>query len=195
MNENIYKTAGLTAIAVAVIFPIAWELELVKDMAFARPPQIDLADFLFLLFAALSIYALLRLRHLLSERYAMTSIGGFILASIVWHAVFFGGSFLLEILLVSIWPSPDLGPAILLGIFYAVGLVVIGAIDLIIGAKIIRSKVEVSELVRVYGWLSMVIGFFEVTVIFSFVNLLLVPVAFVVLALLFFKRPEHVEFV
>ena len=112
-----------------------------------------------------------------------------------WHLVYFGGSFLLELLLVPAWSSNDLGPPIVLLAFWVVGIGIFGILDVITGIIILRRRQEFSMAVKVFAIVILLIGVFEATIILVPFTLLLVPVSYIVLAFVFFSGVDEVEIV
>jgi hypothetical protein len=198
--EDRFSLAGWISIITAVILPLAWIMEGLFEAFYAvgltdRPVNIGPADFLFLLFAAGSIYVYWKLKHLMFEHYSFKEIGLIIDIAIVWHIVFFGGSFLMELILASIWPGNLDWPSLTILIFWIFGIVIFGIIDIIIGVILIRRMHEFCYPIKIFGILSLIIGFFEATVILVPVTLVLVPASLVALAFAFLQKPKVVEFV
>jgi len=200
MHENRFSTAGWVSIVAAVIFPLAFIIEGIHEAVLEYgdidiPVGIGPADFLFLLYAALSIFVYKTLKSLMFESYSFREIGAIINITIFWHIVFFVGSFLIELLLGTAWPQNDAGLPLILVVYWVVGTAVFGIIDLIIGIIILRQRRRFRTPVRVFAWLSIVLGFFEATVILSPLALLLVPASLIALAFVFLQRVEDLEFV
>ena len=200
MHESRFSTAGWVSIVAAVIFPLAFIIEGLHEavLEFSDidiPVGIGPADFLFLLFAALSIYIFKTFKSLMFESYSFREIGTIINITIFWHIVFYSGSFVIELLLGTVWPSNDIGLPLILVVFWIAGTAVFGIIDLIIGILILRQKQRFRRPVRIFAWLSIVLGFFEATVILSPLALLLVPASLITLAFVFLQKVEDLEFV
>jgi len=85
--------------------------------------------------------------------------------------------------------------AIIYFIFMTAAMVTIGIVDILIAVKLFKIKENLGEYVRVFAYITIVAGICEVSVIFSPLSLLLIPVNGVVLALIFFKDKFTVEFV
>ena len=200
MNENRFVTAGWVSIAAAGVYIMAVVLMGVQEYAFDEGFTDDRmgvgpADFAFLVFAALSIYALWWFKGLMFERYSFRQIGTIIWVSIFWHLVYFGGTFLVELLMSMVGLSDDsLGALFLVGM-EAAGIVVFGIIDIIIGVILLRHARQFHTAVKAFAWLSLAIGVCEVSLILVLLSAFLVPFSFVALAVVFLSRPGTVEYV
>jgi len=200
MHENRFSTAGWVSIAAAVIFPLAFIIEGIHEVVLELgdtdiPVGIGPADFLFLLFAALSVYVFKTFKSLMFESYSFKEIGTIININIFWHLVFFGGSFVIELLLGTVWPQNDLGLPLVLLVFWVMGIAVFGIIDLIIGIILLRQRHRFRMPVKVFAYFSIAVGFFEATVILSPLTLVLVPASFVAMAFVLLQKVEDLEFV
>jgi len=202
MDENRFTAAGLASIVAAVIFPLAIVIDGIHrsvletcDSQFTAAVGIGPGDFLFLLYAALSVYLLKEFKSLMYEQYSFKEIRTIISVAIFWTIVFFGGSFVLEVLLSSVWPHNDIGLPLVLVIFWVSGVAIFGIIDIILGIIILRQRHRFSRSVNIFAGLSIAMGICEASIILSFIALLLVPVSWALLAYIFLHKVEEVEFV
>lgn len=200
MEENRYSTAGWLSVAAAVLLPLAFIVDGLTELAVEFgdidiPWGVGPGDALFLLYAGLLVYVLKSFKSLMYEYYSFREIGIVINMAIFWTIIFFVGSFIIELALTTVWPPDDLGLPVVLLVFWIVGLVVFGIIDILLGIIILRHRNRFSTSITVFAGLSLAIGFFEGTVVLSFLTLLLGPASFVVLAYIFLRKPEEVEFV
>jgi len=200
MENSKFVTAGWVSIAAAGVFPLAIVFMGLESEALARDLfDVSLgfgpSDFLFLLFAFLSIYALWTLKSLMFERYSFREIGTIIWVSIFWHLVYYGGSFLIELFLSLARLGGNTGAVLMLTGLWVSGIVVFGIIDIIMGIIILRQARRFHRLVRLLGWLTLALGICEATLLLAVLALFLVPIAYVVLALVFLSRPDTVEYV
>ena len=200
MNENRFATAGWMSIVLAVLFPVALILEGIQD-AVSEIEGLDisvgigLGDLLFLVYAVLTIYVLMKLKEYLYENYSFKNLNTVINVCILWTMIFFGGGFVLELLYSTVWPQNDLGLPLLLLVFYIVGIAVFGILDIVIGITLLHHRSRFRGVVKLFGALCLINGFFEGTVVLSFMTLLMIPASYVVLGIMFFSRTEEVEFV
>jgi len=200
MESNKFVTAGWVSIAAAGLFPLAIVFMGLESEALARDLfDISLgfgpSDFLFLLFAGLSIYALWALKSLMFERYSFREIGTIIWVSIFWHLVYYGGSFLIEVFLSLARLGDNTGAVLMLTGLWVSGIVVFGIIDIIMGIIILRQARRFHMSVRLFGWLTLALGITEASLVLAVLALVLVPVTYVVLAIVFLSRPDTVEYV
>lgn len=200
MEENRYSLAGWLSIVGAVLFPLAFIVDGITDLIVTCgdidvPWGIGPGDALFLLYAGLSIYVLNAFKSLMYEHYSFKEISLIINIAILWHIIFFGGSFILELALTTVWPSNDIGLPLVVLVFWVIGVAVFGIIDIILGIILLRQGDRFSGAIKVFAILSIVMGFCEATVILSPLTLLLVPASGIALAVAFLRRTEEVEFV
>ena len=200
MENNRYATAGWASIVAAGVYPLAFLYLGLQGDVFCRsswdnPLGLGPSDFLFLLFAALSIYVLWSFKSLMYERYSFREIGTIIWISIFWHLVYFGGSFVIEVVYAAVGLSDNSVAVLMLSGLWVSGVVVFGIIDIIIGVVLLRHANRFHTSVKVFAWLSLAIGVFEATLILAFFAFLLVPISFVALAFVFLSRPDSIEFV
>ncbi len=200
MQDNRFAAAGWASIVAAVVFPLAFVVEGIHEAAFEWTDSVFTVavgpgDFLFLLYAALTVYLLKEFKSLMYEQYSFKEISTIISVAIFWVIVFFGGSFVLELLLATVWPHNDIGLPLVLIIFWVMGVAIFGIIDIILGIIILRQRHRFSQAVKIFAILSVVTGVCEATLILSFLTLVLVPASCAVLAYIFLKKVEEVEFV
>jgi len=74
-------------------------------------------------------------------------------------------------------------------------MVTIGIVDILIAVKLLKIKETFSEYIRGFAYISMAAGICEVTVLLSPLALILIPVSAIVLALIFLRDQEAIEFV
>ncbi len=202
MNENRYALAGWLSMANAGLIPLAIVLNIVfsvvttKMLGFYRP-TIGPGDFLGIVATLISVYILLKFKSLLHERYKFREIDGLIIASIIWLILTQIGSIGLRGLQIVTGTGRD--AEILMAIvaisFLAVSVVIIGVIDIMIAVKLMKIKDQLSDPLKFFIYLSLVVGILEVSVIFSPLSLLLVPVVFITYGVIFFRDHQQVEFV
>jgi hypothetical protein len=200
MHNNRFVAAGWASIVAGVIFPLAFLIEGVHQAAMScadtgYPVGVGPGDALFLLYAALAIYVLKEFKSLMYEYYSFKEIGTIISIAILWTIIFFGGSFVLELLLDTVWPQGGLGLPLILVVFWITGIAVFGIIDIILGIILLRQKDRFSFPIRIFAGLSLATGICEATIVLSFLSLLLVPASCAVLAYIFLRKVEEVEFV
>jgi hypothetical protein len=80
-------------------------------------------------------------------------------------------------------------------VFMTGAMVTIGIVDILIAVKLLRIKENFGEYIRAFAYITMAAGICEVTVLLSPMALVMVPVSAIVLALIFFRDQQEVEFV
>jgi len=200
MEENKYKLAGWLAVVQAVLFPVAIVIGIIEVVAAAelfniRRPFVGPADLLMIIFTAIAIYTILMFRKLLHERYQYHDLDLLILLSIWWAIVFQVVGLGLSLLTGIFWPVDKVLFAIIYLVFMTGAMVTIGIVDILIAVKLLKVKENFSEYIRGFAYVTMVAGICEVTVLLTPLALILVPVSAVILALIFFRDQQEVEFV
>ena len=66
-----------------------------------------------------------------------------------------------------------------------------GIIDIFLGLRLLQIKERKNELIRVFAYLTLVMGILELTVVLSPVALLLMPVWCVMAAMVFFREKDE----
>ncbi len=200
MEENKYRLAGWLAVVQAILFPVGVVAGIVEavvagELFNVRRPFIGPSDFLMIVFTAIGIYTLLMFRRLLHERYDYHDLDLLIIISIWWIIVFQVISLGLNFLMMVYWPISPVILALTFLVFMTAAMVTIGIVDIMIAVKLLQLKETFSEYVRAFAYVTMVAGVCEVSVIFSPVSLILIPVSAGVLALIFFRDRQEVDFV
>ncbi|MBU0985037.1 MAG: hypothetical protein KKA42_14280 [candidate division Zixibacteria bacterium] len=200
MIESPYRTAGWIAIVQAILFPISMVVGIVQGIA-ARAMlgrggvMVGPADLGMLIFTLLSVYVLWTFRRLLNERYACHDLDTLLTVCIVWNVVtqlltLAGGTIFM---LSGRVPQP-------LMLMWAMGIFALfmisgGVINILVAVQLFRLKDQLNETIHVYGWICMIAGVCQLTLILSPVAAILMPVACVVMALIFFREKDELEFV
>lgn len=200
MNENPYKTAGWLSIVAAVLFPLAFAVSILQGVIGIakfryQGPTMGPSDLLFIIFTVVAVYTLIVFRRLLNERYDFSDIDTWITFSIVWSIAFQIVSISYRAIIIVLWPIPQLAYTLMsLGIM-VVFLLSGGIIDLVVAVKLLRVKDRFNDLIRGLAYINIVSGICMVTVILSPISLILVPIWWVILAMVFLREKEEVEFV
>lgn len=201
MKESKYIKAGWIAIVSAVIFPFIFILgfaeSIVKFKVFNfGGPHLGPSDAVGVLHAVMCIFVFIMLRRFLNERLEFHGIDTLITISIWWLISFQFLGIVLKGILLLLWPVPEAIYAISFGSLLVVLLIFIGVVDILIGVQLIRIKGSLSGLLLAYTYITLIGGICEVSLIFAGFALLLLPVANVILGVLFIKEKEQVvEFV
>lgn len=200
MEENKYKLAGWLAIVQAMLFPISvifaiLEMVAAKELFNIRRPFVGPADLLMIIFTVIAVYTLLKFRQLLHERYEYHDLDLLILISIWWAISFQAVGLGLGILTSIFWPVDKILFALVYLVFMTGSMVSIGIVDILIAVKLLKVKENFSEYIRAFAYITMAAGICEITVLLSPMALIMVPVSAIILALIFFRDQQVVEFV
>ena len=199
-----YWRPALAAILLGILYPLYWVLELSFDGGF--PPEDFSAyiewsslDWLFLFLGGLNVYVYLSLRRILSEQLNYSGIDIPILIMVVICIVFYVGLSFLQIalhLVVGDSVADYEEIALTIGVVVLVGSVVLGGVsEILIACLLLRDSGTMSPLVRIFAIITLIMGIFDLTLIFSFISLFIFPVSMLVLAMYFMSKPEMIEIV
>ena len=201
MGENRYALAGWLAIAHAALLPLAIGVGFFEEIiVYARAraphaPQFGLSDILSMISIVFIIYALWIFRRLLNERYNYHGINTLIVFSIVWVIVFTLANIVIQSIIALMWPVEELTMLLVFAPFFALAMITVGVIDIIIAVRLLRVKEKLNDLIVAFAYITLIAGLMEVTVLLSFLSLILVPVSSVILGMVLLREKEAVEFV
>ncbi len=184
-----YLYPGIAAIALAVLFPTYWLLEL--DFTFstgARRVAFGSMDFLYLAVGLLAAYVWWGLRRVLVEQNAYRGADSLLIMIVVLNLLLTGLMFSAGLI------EPLNTDAFVIG-GTALSLVLFGVLDIVLAVILLRDSRELPGLVKVFAVANLIHGICEVTILMSWAVIFLYPVTVVILAVLFLRRPEEVEFV
>lgn len=200
MSDNRFLVAGWAAIAAAGLMPVAFIVAGVEQAAFGlgvtnRAVGLGLSDILLLVFGGLAAYVLLELKRMLFERYSFRGLDIIIVLAIAWTVVNYGGSFMLQLFFTIVAPTATMGAEVVTTVFWIVCIGVFGVIDAILGIMLLIQGRRFGIPLRVFAIFSLAMGLCGVTVVLSFVSLLLFPAAYIALGVAFLQPVERLEFV
>lgn len=200
MDENKYRLAGWLAIVQAILFPMAMVIGIIEAGIAAgvfdiKRPFVGPSDLLMTLFTIIAVYTLIMFRRLLNERYSYHDLDLLILISIWWAIMFQVIGLALNVLIMIIWPVDKMLYVLVFLVFFVSAMVSIGIVDILIAVKLLKEKDIFGEYIRGFGYVTMAAGISEVTVLLAPLALILVPISAIVLALIFFRDKQAVEFV
>jgi hypothetical protein len=200
MGANKYAAAGWLAIVQAVLFPLSFvvgiiEAGIAQGIFDVSRPFFGPSDFMMIVFTIISVYALLMFKQLLNERYEYHDLDLLIYISIWWVIVFQVVGLGLGLLASVYWPVDRILLVVVYLIFMTAAMVSIGIVDILIAVKLLKVKEQFSEYIRAFAYISMAAGILEVTILLSPLSLLLVPVTWIILALIFFRDRQEVQYV
>ena len=200
MEKTDYSLAGWLAVVQAILFPltIIWglvEAGIAGRLTGMTRPFIGPSDLIMVAFTGIAVYTLLMFRKLLNERYDYHELDLLILISVWWAIMFQMVGLGLGVIAMVYWPIDKIILAVVYLIFMSSAMVTIGIVDILIAIKILKIKEKFGEFIRLFAYVTIVAGLCEVSVIFSPISVVLVPVSAVILALIFFRDKYEVEFV
>lgn len=200
MGPNKYAAAGWLAIVQAVLFPLSFvvgivEAGIAKGIFDVNRPFFGPSDFLMIIFTIIAVYIFLMFKQLLNERYEYHDLDLLIYISIWWLIVFQAVGIGLGLLASAFWPVDKIVLVVVYMVFMTAAMVTIGIVDILIAVKLLRIKEQFSEYIRAFAYISMAAGILEVTILLSPLSLLLIPVTWVILALIFFRDQQEVQYV
>jgi hypothetical protein len=196
MTDKSYTVAGWLSIALAVFLPLLFAFGLAetfvgKHMMGIDDPGLSLEDLSTVLIAAVIIFVLLMLRRLLKDQYGYSKADGPITSSIVWYIVFTIASFGMIFFTDTTWPAPDQQSIIALIIFWIVSMTSAGVIEIFIGIRLLQMKERRNELMKVFAYVTLIMGVLELTVVLSPLALVLMPVWCVTAAMVFLREKDE----
>jgi hypothetical protein len=203
-HENKYSLAGWIAITQAIIFPAMFAVGLFERIIVEKAfgPQgpmfglsFGLSDVMSIAFTGMAVYTLSKFRELFKEYHNYTAIDVLLVISIWWAITFQVGGLLLLAAHMVLGPVSELATGLVYGSFLGVFMIAIGVVDIIIGIRILREGERFSQLIRAFGYVSLIAGIAEVSVIFVPLSLILVPVSLLIMGLIFLREKHEVEFV
>lgn len=200
MGSTRYTLAGWLAIVQTILFPLSFVVAIIeKGIAegvfhFDRP-FFGPSDILMLVFTVIAVYTLWMFKQLLNEEYDYHDLDLLIYISIWWVIVFEMVGLGLGFLMMILWPVNEVVIAVVYLVFMTAAMVTIGIVDILIAVKLLKIKEIFSEYIRAFAYITMVAGVCEVSVLLSPISLLLSPVIWVILALIFFRGHQNVQYV
>jgi hypothetical protein len=203
LNNNDYTAPGIVAIALAILFPIYWIAEIFSGTfesgkAFYRNTlSLECLDFVFLIVGMLCIYTYINLKKILHEQFNFHGVDIVINVIIAITGIYFVGLFVLDLVMTIFGDKIHL-PAhkLALNINYIVGIgsiIIFGAADLLMGALLLKHSDVDNGILKAFAVITIIQGVFEITIVFSGAVILIFPVALMILAMLFMRKPDVLE--
>lgn len=205
MNENRYLLPALSAIVLAILFPLYWitmfvrtdeshGVELYNDLV-----GLNFADAVFLLIGILMVYVYLSLKKFLNDRYGFSDANIPLTLLMISAAVYIFGSLAVDTFMQfagNQLPLPwhktvlDGNTIALLG-----STMVFGALDMLLGIILFIKARKFSAVLMAFAILTAIQGLCEITVFLSPAIFVIYPLALIILAIMFLHRPEVLEIV
>ncbi|GJM14180.1 MAG: hypothetical protein DHS20C12_25830 [Pseudohongiella sp.] len=204
MTNYDYWRPALAAVLLGILYPLYWVIELSLGGEF--PPedfssyiQWSPLDWLFLSLGFLNVYLYISLRRILFDQLNYSGIDIPILIMVAACVVFYFGLSILQIVL-PIVVGDSLADyeeiALIVGMVLLLGtLILSGVSEILIGCLLLRDSGMMPPLLRIFAIVTLIMGIFDLTVIFSFVSLFVFPISMLILAAYFLSKPETIEVV
>ncbi len=202
MTNHDYFKPGIAAIALAILFPIYWVYVIsagLDDFETAyRQDVMSLSgfDLLFVIIGVLEVYIYLSLRKALNSQ---LNSGGMSIVLIIMAAIISLLHLTVLIDLVLAFSGHHILPATVeaiigFGLLVSLVLMCVYALVCIILGCLLIFKVS-SVLLKAFGILMILICLFGLTLILSWLNIVLFPAALILLAVYFLKEPDSIELI
>ena len=202
MNRN-SALPGYTAIALALLFPIYWLSALgLGEQSFleaflADVTRVSARDALFVLIGAMEIYVYLALRKILLE-HLHGSVPAILLLLMAVVVGLFHATVMFDVILAF---TPGLAEATreylitACAVLAIAGLFVYAVLAVVLSITLLAGKIELPALLKVFAVLLLVCCLLHFTIVLGVINIILFPVALLVLAVFFLRGGHEVEIV
>lgn len=203
MSQREHIISGIAAIALAVLFPSYWIFSFSQSLGDFEASlrenlsTLDFSDLLFLIIGALEVYVYLSLHKVLKD-FTNTAVTQSLLLILCGVTIVFHSTLIFDFYLALTHDaSSQADDALyLVATFIAVGSLIVQSVIGVVFAIVLMIKAkEISSLILAFSVVYLIMCALQLTVIFSFVNVFLFPVALVVLAIHFFNDRNSVEVV
>ncbi|MCH2189649.1 MAG: hypothetical protein MK188_01835 [Gammaproteobacteria bacterium] len=205
MNERYQLVTAVSAILLAVIFPIYWVSEFwqISERGGAAVYQnistLSAGDLVFLIIGALGTLIYLGLKRFLNQRYAYHSADLILILLAVTTAVFTLGTLFMDLITHffgdQLFLSWHMGSYNGVTVSLFISLIVFGVLDLVLGILLITHAKQMSGAMLAFAILTLIQGIVEITVIFALSTIFIYPLAMLVLAVNLLSRPQELEVV
>ena len=193
MKTNHYVLSGISAIIVAISYPLLWLLDRQRtigcDVSECTSSTSSLHSILLLIAGMLIMYMYYGLIRLLHDYYNYHKADVPLIALISMTSVFYLGTFLVEML--QSWHEYNLTS----GVMQIVGAIAFGIIDILLAVALLRGNSELPNLIKNFAIVNLIAGVLEISVLFSFLTVIILPISALILAACFFTKPKLIEFV
>lgn len=203
MNDNNYTLPAISAISLAVLYPVYWfnqywnisnnpGAHLYGDVS-----GLNLSDGILLLIGIITIYVYSSIKRFLEERHAYSGANIPLTLLIICTAIFTFGSLSIDLLMHLFgnqlhlpWHNGAITGSMILTFST---LIVFGVLDIVLGVVLLTRSHEFSALLKAFAIITIVQGIMEVTIVLSPITFIVFPVALVIISVLYLKQPEALE--
>jgi hypothetical protein len=196
MTNKRFLFPAIAAMVLALLFPIYWYTQfgnmtsggeaLIKDLSGLNP-----SDLVFLLIGILNVYIYVSLKKFLNERHEFNAADIPLVLLIATVSIFVFGSLALDSFMYFFGNRLNLPSQEGL----VDGNIAALVINITLGFILFTRSREFLGTLKAFAVVLMIEGFFEVTVIFSVISIVIFPLALIILAILFLREPEVLEVV
>jgi len=203
MQTNTYGLPALAAIVLAILFPWYWGTAFIGTADFVQQfrqdvTSLSLSDALFVFIGVLEIYLYLSLRRLLAHKLNLETAGLALLLMAVAVGVF-QATVLVDVFLALFGAGlaeERINLVLMNTAFVALGVLFVYAVfALMLSVSLLRNGRSVTAVLKGFAGLLIIIALFQITVVLSVFNVILFPVAMLLLAFYFLRSQEMVEVV
>lgn len=205
MNDNRYLAPAISAIMLAILFPIYWISQFWVvgsdggETLYMNLTRLNPSDLVFLIIGVLNIYVYLAFKRFLNDRHAFSGADIPITLIVIVVAVYTFGSLATDTLMHFFGDNLQLPwhQATLNGntVAMLVSTFVFGVLDILLGVFLFTQARNFSHVLKAFAVIIIIQGAFELTVVFGFLAFALFPVALTLLAILFVRQPDELDVV
>ncbi len=189
MTNNDYLLPGVAALFAAVLHPVYWLSEVNATLSVQGVrTELGMLDGLFVVLAGLTAYLYYSLKRILNDHCEYHRADA-LLTIVVWVTVVTS----VALFVVGTFFSNE--SALPMTITFPVVLLMYGAVDTILGIWLLRDSEQLPGLLKAIGVVVLLLGIANLSLIMTFLTLILFPAFALLLAILFLREPEVVEFV
>lgn len=206
MTDNDYFWPGIAAIALAAIYPIFWIYEIgfgdmlqivIRDGDVITNWKIDLADWVFLGVGALTIYIHYSLMRILGDHHNYHGIDILLIVQICLCVIFYAGLFATDVILVlagdQLSSSAQNFIVVASASLFLGFIIITGLMEILIGIMLLREPDQLPSLMRIFAISTLILGIFDLSVIFAAAAIFIFPMTLIILAMRFLQRPQMIE--
>ena len=204
MTDEKFTYPAIAAVIFCLTFPAYWFW--FASSGFDLPgygkqwrSNLGLDYFTWLALGIMALYIYFSLVSVLSKLHNYTRLTIPLYLAIGSTVLMFGGTGILEFLLVIFGAAlSDTANQLLINgiaLIFVCSIVIQGVVDIVIGAVLLRDAKELPNILTIFAIITLISGLLGATVIFAIGTVLTIPMSFAVLAIYFLSRPEVIDVV
>ena len=205
MTNSENTAPALAAILLAILFPLYWILELSVTGAslsgenYLPSLMWNYLDWIFLVLGVLSIYVFLELRRVLIDQLNYTGLDIPIFIHVAISIVFYFGLSIMNIALLIAGEEVALAyQEFVIGASLVVllaSIILTGVVEILMGCLLLRDSQLIPQSLKAFAIITLILGIFDLTILFSLASLFILPLSMIVLAAFFLYKPDMLEIV